>query len=186
MKTLIRPDRTTIDRLAERLKVAHRRSEFQRIQCILIRATLGSSATEIARLLGWSVATVHMIHSRYSREGDALFDLKSKGGRHNQHLTLEEEVEFLAPFLAPAAKGGVLVVSEVHAAYEIRIGKKVPASTVYRLLARHDWRKIVPRPQHPKSDPAAQAAFKKTQNDHRGHRGPGISKRSPDPVDVPG
>lgn len=57
------------------------------------RATLGSSAAEIARLLGWSVATVHMIHSRYSREGDALFDLKSKGGRRNQYLTLEEEAE---------------------------------------------------------------------------------------------
>jgi len=153
--------------LAERLKVARRHSEFQRIQCILIRATLGSSATEIARLLGWSVATVHMLHSRYTREGDALFDLKAKGGRRNQHLTFEEEAEFLAPFLDSAAKGGILVVSQVQVAYEVKIGKAVPPSTVYRLLARHDWRKIVPRPQHPKADPAAQAAFKKTRDKSR-------------------
>jgi transposase len=164
MKTLIAPDEATINQLAERLKVARRHSEFQRIQCILIRATLGSSASEIARLLGWSVATVHMLHSRFSREGDALFDLKPKDGRRHQHLSFEEESKLLAPFLGRATNGGILVVSEVHAAYEARIGKKVPPSTVYRLLARHEWRKIVPRPQHPKNDPAAQAAFKKTRD----------------------
>jgi transposase len=108
-----------------------------------------------------------MLHSRYTREGDALFDLKAKGGRRNQHLTFEEEAEFLAPFLDSAAKGGILVVSQVQVAYEVKIGKAVPPSTVYRLLARHDWRKIVPRPQHPKADPAAQAAFKKTRDKSR-------------------
>jgi hypothetical protein len=36
----------------------------------------------------------------------------------------------------------------------------VARSTVYRLLDRHGWRKVTPRPRHPKADPAAQAAFK--------------------------
>jgi hypothetical protein len=35
-------------------------------------------------------------------------------------------------------------------------------STVYDLLARHGWRKLMPRPFHPKRDVAAQDAFKKT------------------------
>jgi transposase len=35
-------------------------------------------------------------------------------------------------------------------------------STIYRLLERHGWRKVMPRPRHPKADVAAQAAFKKT------------------------
>ena len=167
MKSLIAPDAATIDRLAERLKMAHRHSEFQRIQCILIRATLGSSAAEIAQLLGWSVATVHMLHSRYTREGEGLFEIKARGGRRNQHLTSEEEAEFLAPFLGKATKGGVLVVSEIQTAFEALVGKTVAPSTIYRLLARNNWRKIVPRPQHPKADEAAQAAFKKTRNGHR-------------------
>jgi len=42
------------------------------------------------------------------------------------------------------------------------LGYKVPASSVYRMLERHGWRKIVPRPSHPKADPQAQEAFKKT------------------------
>jgi len=64
MKSLIIGDKPTVARLAERLKQASSHSEYQRIQCVLIRATLGSSAAEIAQLLGWSTATVHVLHSR--------------------------------------------------------------------------------------------------------------------------
>ncbi len=168
MKTLIAPDRATIHGLAERLKKAKGRPEFQRIQSVLIRATLGSTAAEIARLLGWSVATVHVIHSRWAKEGDAIFDLKAKGGRHHQYLTLEEEASFLQPFLAKAEAGGILNAQEIKAAFEARVGRIVAKTTIYRLLARQGWRKIAPRPRHPKADPAAQAAFKKTRNRSRG------------------
>jgi DNA-directed RNA polymerase specialized sigma24 family protein len=58
MKSLIVGDKPTVERLAERLKSAASHSEFQRIQCVLMRATLGSSAAQIAQLLGWSTATV--------------------------------------------------------------------------------------------------------------------------------
>jgi hypothetical protein len=37
-----------------------------------------------------------------------------------------------------------LEVSRVKAAYEQALGRKVPKSTVYRMLARHGWRKVVP------------------------------------------
>jgi len=63
MKNLITGDKATVERLTERLKRASSHSEYQRIQCVLIRATLGSSAAEIAQLLGWSRATVHVLHS---------------------------------------------------------------------------------------------------------------------------
>lgn len=164
MKKLIAPDRATIHDLAERLKKAKGRPEFQRIQCVLIRATLDSTAAEIARLLGWSVATVHAIHSRWAKEGDAVFDLKAKGGRRNQYLSPKEEAALVQPFLAKAEAGGILNVQEIKAAFEARVGRSVAKTTIYRLLDRLGWRKVVPRPRHPKADPAAQAAFKKTRN----------------------
>jgi hypothetical protein len=37
----------------------------------------------------------------------------------------------------------------------------VHISTIYRLLDRHGWRKLVPRPRHPKANPEEQAIFKK-------------------------
>ena len=162
MRDLIVGDKPTVQRLAERLKRASSRSEYQRIQCVLIRATLGSSAKEIAQLLGWSTATVHVMHSRWAKEGEAIFDVRERGGRRHQHLTAEQEQQLLAPFAQRARDGGMLTVTELQQAYRDRVGKEVARSTIYRLLQRHGWRKVVPRPRHPKANVAAQAAFKKT------------------------
>lgn len=162
MKSLIVGDKATVHRLAERLKRAGSHSEYQRIQCVLIRATLGSSASEIAQLLGWSTATVHVMHSRWAKEGEAIFEVRGRGGRRHQHLTPEEERALLGPFVQRADDGSMLTVAEIQQAYQKRTGKAVARSTIYRLLDRHGWRKVVPRPGHPKADVAAQAAFRKT------------------------
>ena len=162
MKDLIACDKATIARLAEKLKEADSHSQYQRIQCVLIRATLGSTAAQIAQLLGWSTATVHVMHSRWAKEGDAIFELRGRGGRRHQNLSAEQEAQVLAPFIERAAAGGMLKVAEIQQAYEQQVGKPVAPSTIYRLLDRHGWRKLVPRPRHPKADVAAQAAFKKT------------------------
>jgi transposase len=161
MNELIACDAATVDALKARLKRATTIAEFQRIQCVLLRATLACSASQIAQVLGWATATVHITHSRWAKEGESLFDLKGKGGRKNQLLSEQQEAEVLAPFIEQASAGGVLKVAEVQQAYEARVGKAVPNSTVYRVLARHGWRKVMPRPRHPKADVAARGAFKK-------------------------
>ena len=46
--------------------------------------------------------------------------------------------------------------------YEQMVGYKVAASTVYRLLERAGWRKVAPRPSHPRKDPTVEEAFKKS------------------------
>lgn len=162
MKNLIVGDKPTVERLAERLKRASSHAEYQRIQCVLIRATLGSSAAQIGQLLGWATATVHVLHSRWAKEGDSVFELCGRGGRRHQHLSTEQELALLAPFVERAQAGGMLTVAEIAQAYRVQTGKQVAPSTIYRLLDRHGWRKVVPRPRHPKADMAAQAAFKKT------------------------
>jgi transposase len=83
------------------------------------------------------------------------------GGRRNALLTWAEEEEFLAPWLERARAGGVPVASPLRAALAEKLGQPVKASVVYRLLARHGWRKVAPDTRHPKSDPEAQAAWKK-------------------------
>lgn len=167
MKTLIRPDRKTINALADRLKKAEGKPEFQRIQCVLLRATLGASAKDIAQVVGWTAGTVRVMHSQYAKKGEAFFEVVHRGGRHRQNMTLDDEAQFLAPFFDKAKAGGILVASEIKLAYEAIVGREVAESTVYRILARHGWRKVAPRPSHPKADPVAQAAFKKTRRGSR-------------------
>ncbi|MBI1930019.1 winged helix-turn-helix domain-containing protein [Candidatus Poribacteria bacterium] len=76
-----------------------------------------------------------------------------KGQRQRADLSLEEERHFLEPFNEPSAKGQVPTVREIHLALEERLARLVAKSTVYRLLKRHPFRKVAPRPHHPQADP---------------------------------
>ena len=161
MKELVASDAVTVEALTARLKQAKTIAEFQRVQCVLMRAALDCSASEIAQVLGWATATVHITHSRWAREGESFFELKGKGGRRSQNLIEEQEAEVLAPFLGQATAGNVLKVADIQAAYEARVGRAVPNSTVYRVLKRHGWRRVAPRPRHPKANVTARGVFKK-------------------------
>jgi transposase len=151
-----------IERLAKDLKRTKTKGEFQAVQCLWLRVSLGLSADQVATAIGWHPSSVRKQQSRYLREGVTALQRTGRGGRRRQNLTLEEEQNLLQEFLYQGELGGILEVSRVKAAYEQAVGRKVPKSTVYRMLARHGWRKIAPRPRHPKSDAALQAEFKKT------------------------
>lgn len=121
-------------------------------------------ASEIAQHTGVSLGTVHRVISKYNLKGTIALETPGKGGRRNCYLTFEEEKEFLATFFQKAAKGKIPTVKEIKLAFEKRIGQSVNKTTIYRLLDRHQWRKIVPRPCHPKGYPSEREAFKKTLN----------------------
>jgi transposase len=104
-------------------------------------------AEEIARHCGVSKATVHDVISCYNRLGVAAVETAGKGGRRHQYLTLEEEKEFLAPFFAQAQPGEIATGAQIWRAFEKRVGREVDDSTMYRLLNRHGWRKLMPRPR---------------------------------------
>ena len=100
--------------------------------------------------IGWEAAWLKREDDEFDRLADAAND--------------EAEAEKSQPiYRTPAFPDSLLDAAEAEAqAYQERTDKAVARSTVYRLLERHGWRKIVPRPRHPKADVAAQAAFKKT------------------------
>jgi hypothetical protein len=85
-----------------------------------------------------------------------------KGGRRHQNLTLSQERSLLAPWQQQARRGRLVTARKPQNRLRAALGRMVTDSTVCRLLARHQWRRVVPRPKHPKDNPAARAAFKKT------------------------
>ena len=119
-------------------------------------------AEDIARHCGVSKATIHAVISSYNRQGVAAVETAGKGGRRSGYLSLDEERAFLAPFFGRAEQGELATTEEIWRAFEARVGHEVDDSTIYRLLARHGWRKLMPRPRHPKADPQAQEQFKRT------------------------
>ena len=96
--------------------------------------------------------------------GMASFELSPRGGRIRENMTLAEEAAFLKGFTHKAGAGELVCIQDIHAAYEKKIGHKTGSTTVYSLLERHGWRKLMPRPHHPRRDIKAQERFKKTSN----------------------
>jgi transposase len=132
------------------------------VQAVLLRALNEAPVEQIARVSGLSVNTVRMLHSRYLREGDVFqVGRPGRGGRRRSHLSTEQESGLLARHVPAAGEGHMIQAHAFKRDYEDLVGHPVAATTVYRLLARAGWRKIVPRPSRPKKDPQAQVAFKK-------------------------
>jgi transposase len=88
--------------------------------------------------------------------------LEGRGGRRFGLMSLEEEVKLLEELKPEAEKGRVIGAFAVRRQVENKLGKKVSKDYPYDLLHRHGWRKVVPRPEHPKADKKKQEDFKKT------------------------
>jgi transposase len=130
-------------------------AQRQRIQMVLLRE---SDMTQLAigAAMGVSLSTVNRAHMAYDKGGIKALKPKPIGGRQRENMTLSEEKALLARFGKAAGAGEMLNTHDLKA-----IGHPTSNSTVYNLLARHGWRKLMPRPFHPRRDLAAQDDFKK-------------------------
>jgi len=132
-------------------------------QTVLVPSILDVCDHTTGQIIGRSRATVVRLRKRFrqlcaGREREE----RNWGGRRYGYMTFEQERQFLSQFLDQASDGGVLVVSEIKRAFEALVGRKIAKTTIYRMLDRHDWRTIIPRPCHPKGNTEAQEGFKKT------------------------
>ncbi len=168
------------EELARRWKYDPRPHRRQRWLIIYQALVDPREAAQIAKHCGVSTATVHQLISAYNRRGVEAVETPGKGGRRHQYLTLEQEQQFLAPFFAQAQAGTIATAAQIKQAFEAKVGQEVAETTIYRLLDRHGWRKLVPRPVHPKADPEEQAAFKKTLSRRSKPSSPPVLQRSSD------
>lgn len=118
-------------------------------------------AKEIALHVGVGKGTVHNLISDYNRFGPDVVERVGRGGRRNAHLTRDEEAEFIAPFVDMAQKGQIVRGAQIGKVLEERVGYPLHHSIIYRLLDRHGWRKVVPRPFHANAKKEIQEEFKK-------------------------
>ena len=135
---------------------------LRQCQAVLLPALFGATLEQSAAVLGVGRATVARLQAAFRKHPSAVSNpARNWGGRRQSLLTPEEEDDFLKPWLASAATGNLVVVSPIRAALAQRLGQPVKPSVVYRLLARHGWRKVAPDTRHPKSKPEVQEAWKK-------------------------
>jgi transposase len=151
----------TLEQVKEQMKATKDSKQLQRWQIVYTALIQPRKAEDIAKSVGVSKSLVQKIISRYNKHGIPSIQMKSSGGRYHEYLTIEEEEQFLAPFFERADKGELVTTEHIFLAYQERVGHSVHETTIYRLLKRHAWRKVQPRPSHPKANKQEQETFKK-------------------------
>ena len=102
----------------------------------------GKRVREIAEITGLKINSISRICTRYREEGLEGF-ITNKYTSHRRLMTEAKEREILSRF-------------------EEAVGRDTGNSYIYVLLKRHNWRKVKPRPRHPKAaDEEACEASKK-------------------------
>lgn len=151
----------TEEEVKERMK--HDPNPLYRERWLIIYNALVNprEAKDIARDTGVTVSKVQTLIPRYNKLGVAAVETPGKGGRQNAYISLEEEENLLKVFFERAEKGEIVTASQIQPEYEKAVGHTVDPSTVHRLMKRHKWRKVVPRPRHPKANKQKQEEFQK-------------------------
>ena len=146
----------------EAIASARTLEQLRQAQAVVLPLDCGLSLQQTALALGVSAGWACQLRRRFMQGHIAgSEDAPRPGGRKRQNMTVEQEREFLEPFLEQAAQGGVLVVGQIKSALDQRLGRQVALASVYNLLHRHGWRKLAPDKRHPQSDSQAQEEWKK-------------------------
>lgn len=148
--------------IKEELNKAKNTNSYKRLQALNLRSE-GKKYAEITQITGFKHANITLLISKYFNCGITAITEDKRTG-NNRKLTVEQEKDLLVPFLELANAGKILVVAEIKKAYDDLTGEKSSIPTVYNLLKRHGWRKIMPRSKHPKkANDEAIIAYKKNQ-----------------------
>lgn len=160
----------SVDEIKERMKTESRAWVRQHWWIIDNALVAPRKAEEIALHTGVSATTVHRVIARYNRLGPAAIEQSAKGGRHHESLTFEQEQAFLQPFFARAERGEIATVEQMQQAFEAQVQHGVHRNSIYRLLHRQGWRKLVARSRHPKAKQEEQDAFQQKTSSRRSKR----------------
>ena len=150
----------------EELQAAGRRTadgnERDRVRMVM-HACQGETGAAIAKRLGYTDRSVRHWIRRYNEGGLAALQDRPRSGRP-RHLEMAKESDLRRRLDAGAqASDGVCALrgEDGRRILNEEFGARYSLSGTYVLLHRLGYSSLVPRPQHPEADPAAQEAFEK-------------------------
>ena len=137
----------------EQIKEAAKKNKNKRVEKklqVLIMRHDNKGNEEIAVRTGYNVRYITTLMGEYKNQGLEEF-IRIKQTSHRRNLSEKEETEVLERFEQAAEAGQELTVSEIQKRLEKALGRPASHDYAYRVLHRHGWRKVMPRPKHPKA-----------------------------------
>ena len=151
----------------ERIKEAAKKNKNKRVDKklqVLIMRHENKGNEEISARTGYKVRYITTLMGQYKKQGLEEF-IRIKQTSHNRNMSVEQEAKVLAKFEEEADAGHELTVNEIRQGLESELGKETSVAYAYRVLKRHGWRKVMPRPKHPKAaDKEEQDSSKKLKS----------------------
>ena len=162
MRALMPSDRLSLEELDRAARAEHDRRVRTRILAIRFMRQ-GHSARGAAQVFPISDRQLGMWVRRYDAEGLEGLRYRARPGRP-PILDPEDEEAFRERVrTGPSESEGLAAYrgEDVRRLLKAEFGSDYSISGTYFLLHRLGFSSLVPRPVHPKADPAAQAAFKR-------------------------
>ena len=147
--------------LNELLKRECPRRLRERVQCVRLLA-MGRTTVDVVGIVGVGLSTAEHHKRRFLAEGEDYLLSSPAGGRRNQILSVEAEAEVMESLRGAAERGEIVASMRIRNAVESAAGRRISPRTVYRVMDRAGWRKVVPGPTHPEADPTRREALKET------------------------
>jgi hypothetical protein len=162
MSRLASGDDAVLMNAREAIASAQTVEQLRQAQAVVLPLDYAMSLADTAQVIGVSPGWACQLRKRFMR-GQVVGapDAPTPGGRKRENMSVVQEREFLAPFLESAAGGGVLVVGQIKAALDKRLGRKVALASVYNLLHRHNWRQARSRQAPPPKRPGSSDGVEK-------------------------
>ena len=120
----------------------------RRLTVLSMKAS-GKTLEEIVVRTAYNPDYARSLVTKYFAKGLESIIGKKRPGNH-RNMSVEEESAFINSFIERARAGELITVKDIKAAYEAKVGHKIGSGHIYIILKRHGWRKIKPRPVHPK------------------------------------
>jgi len=172
----------SLETLREAVQRTSDADERDRIRMVM-HAKQGETGAAIAQRLGYVARAVRKWIQRYNEGGLAgLKDLARSGRPRHLEKTKDEDVrKRLDEGAKPEDGVCVLRGEDVRRILQEEFGARYSLSGTYAVLHRLGYSSLMPRPQHPEADQAAQEEFEKNSpGDGAEHRLHASRRRDPD------
>lgn len=133
-----------------KLRKENKNKRVEQILKVLVLRAEGKKNSEISKETGYNKRYVTILIQKYKTLGLKEY-ARIKQTSHNRRLSEDEEAKILKMFEKEASEGKELTVAEINEAFKEQLGENLSHTYVYRVLARHGWRKVMPRSKHPKA-----------------------------------
>ena len=122
----------------------------KRLNALLLRAR-GEKRAQVSERTGFCEQYITDLTANYQQNGISAIVGNHYHGNH-RNMSFDEESKLLQTFEQAAQEGQIVIVDDILKAYEEQLGRSFEKDhgRIYRVLERHDWRKVMPRSRHPK------------------------------------